>query len=708
MAFEYEALIGHLFVVSGRSINTAPPGVLCEVAPKRAARGREADTFFVLVTPSGDNRASSKFYDNLAQLAAEQYFSSTGSVTSGLRNVFNTLNQNLFEHNQKPDAGRAYEANLTCAVLRGSDLIVGRIGPSVVLLRHDGKTVSIPDDLSDDEALFTEPLGVYPVPNPRMAQYRVANGTRLVLGDVSLADLDFDRMENTLLAQDLAGVLVGFKDLARLHCMLLVAEFVPPDAAEVDASIPVGESLAEIANSRSKPPPVEEAQASEAEAPAETPRRTRENPVERGARTGASRLLRGMGAGLGLASRVINHLLPPPEEGERRFFNSPAAAGAVVLLPVGVVMLVILIWLGATGDTAFEQCLDETLARAQSARAVPSSEVRTTLDLWAFTLQQASRCAELRPGDATIDGIRREGQEVIDSLNQITRRDAVPIASFVGAALTNIVLQGETLYVLDGNESLVHRVQLSGDGLSSLGEQTITAMRRGANVNGFTIADLIDIDFSTNLNKILALDTNGILVICDPALVLNCEAQQLIGADTWVNPVAFTSWNERIYVLDSGFDTGQIWRYDGVGGDFVTAPAQYFGTLRPNLTGAIDFGITRTGGEVYVLLADGLVQRFRGGEVQDFNFAGFPVGQDDFNSASAMYLDSSPVGQRLYILSRATRTIYETGLVGSFHASYQVQDPALFELVADVVVTNSPPVIYTVSGNAVLALRKDG
>jgi hypothetical protein len=55
MAVELEALVGHIFIAGGRTIKTNPPGALCEVAPKKAARGREQDTFFVLVLPSGAN-----------------------------------------------------------------------------------------------------------------------------------------------------------------------------------------------------------------------------------------------------------------------------------------------------------------------------------------------------------------------------------------------------------------------------------------------------------------------------------------------------------------------------------------------------------------------------------------------------------------------------------------------------------------------------
>ncbi|MEO1645854.1 MAG: hypothetical protein AAFR67_11745, partial [Chloroflexota bacterium] len=131
MAFELEALVGHLYIAGGRTIKTTPPGALCEVAPKRAVRGREIDTLFVLVLPSG-KVAPNTFYEQMSLMAAERYFSNTGSVTSALRDVYNTLNNNLFEHNA---SGRThYEANMITAVMRGMDLYVGRAGASTLML----------------------------------------------------------------------------------------------------------------------------------------------------------------------------------------------------------------------------------------------------------------------------------------------------------------------------------------------------------------------------------------------------------------------------------------------------------------------------------------------------------------------------------------------------------------------------------------------
>ncbi|MEO8391779.1 MAG: hypothetical protein ABI700_02200, partial [Chloroflexota bacterium] len=88
MPFEYEALVGYLYVVGGRSISAPPPGTLVEIAPKKAARARELDTFFTLVIPSGETVAPAAFYEEMARKGAEQYFNSTGSVTAGIKTVF--------------------------------------------------------------------------------------------------------------------------------------------------------------------------------------------------------------------------------------------------------------------------------------------------------------------------------------------------------------------------------------------------------------------------------------------------------------------------------------------------------------------------------------------------------------------------------------------------------------------------------------------
>ena len=85
MTGEFEVSTGHLLVVGGRAVRLTPPGALVESAPRRAPRIREGDTFFILVTPTGEEHASAAFYEELAHVAANAYFMSGGGVTGGLR-----------------------------------------------------------------------------------------------------------------------------------------------------------------------------------------------------------------------------------------------------------------------------------------------------------------------------------------------------------------------------------------------------------------------------------------------------------------------------------------------------------------------------------------------------------------------------------------------------------------------------------------------
>lgn len=256
MAFDFEALVGHLYVVGGRSLSTQPPGMLVEVAPRKAARGREMDTIFILVTPSGDATAPSTFYDEMAQVSAERYFNSTGSVTAGLRTVFNTLNEDLTEHNNSGSKKR-YEANILAAVLRDDEVFLARVGSGVALIRNQGDSQPqpFPTDFSNDDALFGPPLGIHPIPDIKMSKYTVSEGNRLLLADSRLADLDMEKMSAAMGANDINEVLGAFKELGSMQLTMLAAEFVPPEAPS-PVAVKEGRSTAKSAQTPTNPAPV--------------------------------------------------------------------------------------------------------------------------------------------------------------------------------------------------------------------------------------------------------------------------------------------------------------------------------------------------------------------------------------------------------------------------------------------------------------------
>ena len=246
MAFELEALVGHLYIVGGRVINVNPPGALVEVAPSTAASGREGDTFFLLIVPSG-TIAPTTFYEQLAQLAAERYFSASGSVTIAMRTMFQLVNRNLYEHNleHSDSAQQQFETSMIAAVLHEDDMYVARVGPVVSVLQTAGLTLTFPEDLTDEAPLFSVPLGLLPEPEISMVRYGVNAGSRLVLSDGNLADIPSDRLTSILLENDIERVLHSLRRTIKIQCQLMLVELVPPEYESALLAAP-GESSHEV------------------------------------------------------------------------------------------------------------------------------------------------------------------------------------------------------------------------------------------------------------------------------------------------------------------------------------------------------------------------------------------------------------------------------------------------------------------------------
>lgn len=706
MPFDYEALVGHLYVVGGRAISMTPPGTLVEVAPKKAARGREADTFFALILPSGEQIAPAAFYEQMCRVGAERYFGSSGSVTAGLRSVFNSLNEDLYEHNLTNT--KRYEASILCAVLRGSDLYLGRVGTGVALFRRNGATEPFPADFSNDEALFGPPLGVQPVVDAKMGHYEVDAGTRLILSDPGLADLDMDKLNEAAAKEDIAAVLHALKEMITANATLLTVEFVPPEA-ETPLAAREGESTALL----DSPPPAPAAP--DGSTPAAKPKRTEKMPLplepQVRAAIGKGALVLGRVAHLLLAA--LNRILPEPKEGQRSWLATPQAAGATVVIPVVVVVLVLALWVTGTDKSEFDLCVEEANKTAEVARGIASSDVTGTIAAWNAVIVQVEECSQLRSGDQTLAVLQLEGRQIIDRLLQVERREMIPITAFPNASVTRIVLQGEDIYALDDRNDLVYRIKVTPDGRSLVAgsQQAIPSMRRGGSVGQFTVGDILDIAWASDgaglsqSNVLVALDANGVLVECPPRFLetLSCEGQRLLNTETWAAPKAIALWQGRLYLLDPG--ANQIWRYEPGGGAYTNSPTEYFvGEGRPDIRLAVDFGITDAG-EIYILFANGSIKKFRSGQEVPFGYASFPEGQE-LRSADAMFLNNNPIGQGLLIVNRSLRTLYETTLAGTFIASYRPQDESMFTTLADAVVDPNQRMIYAASGNSILAFER--
>lgn len=692
MAFELEALVGHLYIFGGRAISVNPPGALVEVAPSSAARAREGDTFFTLIAPSG-YIAPTTFYEQMAKLAAERYFNAGGSVTIALRTMFQALNRNLYDHNR---AGQQpYEASMAVAVLHGRDMYVGRVGPMASALHTNGLTLTFPEDLSDDDPLFSAPLGVLPEPEVSMVRYAVDAGARLLLADANIADIPRAELDSILGESDIENALDSLRRVIKMQGQLILVELVPPEY-ESPLAVAPGESSTEISArlAEARAQIAEEQQDQRQAARGELARRTRARAARRAANS------------LQFLSRLLDRVLPMSESGARRGAAASTITLAVLIIPIVIVIVVVVSWVSNLGETDFEQCLTRLDETASLARSINSSDRRGVLAAWNATLLVVEGCEGLRPADPTVHNVREEAQNVIDLLNSIQRRQAVALTAFPNASIKRLRLQGLDMYALDTNNDLVYRIKLNDEGDGVIRQEPVPNMRLGAAVDGWSIGQIVDIAFDDLSGEIALIDQNGTLVRCSPQFIIECNAQRVLGVEQWQKPIALMIWRRRLYILDS--DGGQIWRYDPSGSAYVSAPREYFaGESRPNLRNVIDFTISQRG-IVYMLYNDGVMKSYIGGLDEPFAFSGFNAGSEpSVVTTQGFVLNDNPFQPAFFIISRPARTIFETTLAGTFVESYQVFEQDKLALLSSIVAYPTQNILYVASGNSIFIIRKD-
>ena len=699
MAFELEALVGHLYIVGGRVINVNPPGSLVEVAPPSAAAGREGDTLFILIAPSG-SIAPTTFYQQLAQLAAERYFDISGSVTIALRTMFQLVNRNLYEHNLEhaDGGGQQFETSMIAAVLHEDDMYVARVGPVISVLQTAGLTLTFPEDLSDDEPLFSVPLGLLPEPEISMVRYGVNAGSRLVLSDGNLADIPSDRLTSIMLENDIEKVLGSLRRTIKIQSQLMLVELVPPEYEGPILAAP-GESSHEISLRLNEARLELDADAAQWQLP-------RRGDFGAILRWGLARLAGRVAGVLLFLGEILQRIFPLPATATSRRASSGTIFLSVLLIPLIIVSIVVLSWVSNLGETEFEQCLGRLQETASLARSIDSSNRRSVTSAWNATIQVADACDVMRPGDPSVAEMRGEAQTLIDTINNVKRREAIPLINFEDASISRLRIQGTDLYALDGRNDQVYHIKLADNGREALQDEPVAKMRLGASHEGVTIGQITDIAFDDHSGDIAMLDANGTLLRCAPQFVFTCDVQRILESHSWKKPTALTIWDRKLYILDS--EEGQIWRYDPSGSTYVSAPREYFaGSARPNLRNVADFTISGDG-HLYLLYRDGVMKRYFGGSEVSFAFSGFNEGSEPgVVLTEGFFLNDSPFAPGFFLISRGARTIFETTAAGTFMDSYQAFEQQKLELLSAVVAYPEQNILYIASGNTIFSMTLD-
>lgn len=412
---------------------------------------------------------------------------------------------------------------------------------------------------------------------------------------------------------------------------------------------------------------------------------------------------------------MLDRLVPEPEGEKRQGIPTNVAIGLAVAIPVVIVLAAVGMALLGAEKSEFQTYVER--ARSAHAEAMRLSDGKcdnqALRPLWAEVLRLTELADDLRPNDPNVLTMRADAQNYLDCFDDVVRRDLRLLHTYPrDADMAALVVHGGVdLYALDRQNGVVYHGTLNerGDGLSDNGETAViwTGQTISGATGNFTVGRIIDIEWLADggtrpKNVLVALDANGLLVAYSPTYF--SSAQQLVTEGRWQEPVALAVYRSNLYVLDRA--ANQIWRYVPPAGaeSYPNAPEEYFnGDQLPDLTGAVDFGISDDGA-VYILFADGTVRRYRRNvqgivEEQPFEFRQRPPGA--IVSGAALFVDNDPASRNLYVVDPQGETIYETSWAGTFNQGYRprnlldaFKDARAFY--ADSVMRNN---MYVLSGN---------
>jgi hypothetical protein len=644
-----------LYLVDGRRVEGPPAGLIILTPPSWRARGRDERMLLLLVDLEGE--APPHLLRRLREVAATTFWSSIGSVTAALRQTVAAVNSALFQANLPlPPEERRY-GGVACAALNEGEAFLAQAGLTWACFLSGGLLDCFPGE-------HLPPIGVAAYAEARLSYMMLQPGDRLLMGSRRLEHVGSPAVLQRLLSnEDVGVVLDGLEQLAggegTLSALLLCC--VTAEAAE-PAPLP------------EPPPPAEPAGPSPREV-RPTPRPPR--PARARARPDVRRVLAtaayGVAAGLAAAGRGVRGVVVRAGTGIRALFYRmlpgrdhragrfqprperrpppPENPQTMMAIALGVLALVAIVttvtWATYGSGLQDAQTLRQARQRAEEARRAVGQQAAR--DGWMAVLGMI----EGIENNAEAEALRLEAQAAIDVLDGITWVTPTLLYDFGSAAHPRrLIAHGTALFVLDANGT-VSRLTLNGERVEG---EAVTLFRSGQ----AEVGDLVDMAWvgpggTRTADTLLVLEKENSLVVYDPAWTSTGANVNHIYPGGWpagATPVAMAAYEGRLYLLDPATD--HLWRYVPQQNSYPNGPESYFADAAPDLGAARDLAID---GNVYILYADGTVEKYLNGQATGFTVATVPPPETRFIALAVnpermddLLLLADEAGERLVLL----------------------------------------------------------
>jgi len=608
--------------------------------PFARTRGR----LYVLVEPLGDRSGWEGLCREIAQAVHDEYYESSGSVTAGLRRALERANALLCDMNLAESRRAPRWAGLSAVVIRGNDVFIAQTGPALVYVIRSGAATRFPDDspwldMSPRQAMeegYAAPIGLRRELSVDLFHTQLAVGDSIVLAESQVAGfLDGEEIAETFSNTDPDAT-------QRLQALF----------ADRDLSLLVIRAGAGDGTVVPQAPRPLHPLSTEPVAPHTWPDASSVGAGE-AADVGTQALLRNLGERIARVAAVLGSkgrttwrtMLPGSErrrlerEARRRAkvfsheqpgLRRPAddrlvligmVAGLAVLAVAGYLFLR---WQSVRVQAGrYERSVEAAQTKLVEAQSATDPSLKRQYFLEAQTL--TDRAEENPAADDRVVALRKLLDDELDSLDRVVRLYWLPVLreyKDAGTSMTDVVVHGIDVYALDSGLGRVYKHLFNPvmDGLQTLDDQVPEILMRTGDLRGdLTLGRLSGVTWMPSgpgreWGSLLVLEESGALLEYEPTAgirVLPAAARAHLQ-----DPRAIAGYEGRLLVLDAKLN--QILVFEPGDGTYSSAPVQYT-NANLMLSGVVDMAVD---GDVYLLYADGLVVKLRGGEQTAFELSG--------------------------------------------------------------------------------------
>jgi hypothetical protein len=619
------------FGISSGILVENPQNISVAEVPASLGSRQNRGRLCVLIEVLGGLPDPDQTIEQLSGIIRSTYSESAGSITGSIGAALQAANEWLFEANLSSSREERGVAGVSCAVLRDGELYLGQLGPALAyLLQADGMR-RFPEDSpwlrkaipSESERAASPPIGVRRVVKPQFFHASVGVGDTFMLASPDLARLAAGRLIAQALekgSQEAAEDLRLFAHDRNINVLIISIEAeeraVLPEAPAVelerpgDAGKPV---LGRVRTARRRSWPVLPSPGYLLEAAWQ--------PLARGVQA-VQTLLRAILPTAAPRRRATAGRLPASR---RRGSSGRLVATLVILIPILVLALVFVTRYQYERSRASQ--VADLLRQASEAR----SSVMTTTQREAqrLALRQAieliDEALEIDPEETAALTLRQQVVEELDTASVVYRlytlwelADLATEDVTAPAELSRVIVHGPDVFFLDvAADRVYHRVlSPAGDALEVPAPDALL-VQKGEQRGAIAVGELVDVVWMSAGGErpgdsLLVVERNGSLLEWDP--VSGVSVLPVADAANWRKPQAAGAYHGNFYLLDP--QQNRILKYLPTIAGYTDPPLDYLAeSTQVDLSGAVDMAIDES---IYVLLADGSILKFLGGELQSF------------------------------------------------------------------------------------------